>query len=214
MFDLSGDTGNSFNLIPTGTLAMGIIKVSPHKISNAGGRYYPFEIEVTEGEYASRRIWGNVMDPFFPAGCDEAESLGKPGNSEGAVNMGKGILQRILELNNGASPDKEGSYNIADISDGMSGMKVAVKIKIKPASNGYEAKNEIQAFLSPLDGTPNHADYKKLQAGGGSNPPQASGGFSQAAAFSAPSAPQVQAEPNWLSQANTIQEVDEIPFNQ
>jgi|10_taG_2_1085330.scaffolds.fasta_scaffold35334_2 hypothetical protein len=170
MLDFGGDTGGSgadYDLIPNGTLVMGTISLEASKISQNGGRYYPYTISIDDGQpYERRKIWGNIMDPFFPEGCDEAVQANLKGNSEGACNMGKATVQRILELNTGAHPDKEGSYQINHIAD-LSGMSVAIRIKKKKGTDGYADKNEVAAFLSCHEKLPGYPDFQKIQSGNG-----------------------------------------------
>ncbi len=182
MPDFGGDTGGAgdFDLIPTGTLLFGILELEGAKMSEGGGRYYPFTVTITDNQpHANRKVWGNIMDPFFPAGCEEATRLGAVGNSPEACNMGKAIIQRILEMNNGAHPDKEGSYFLNHIAD-LSGMNVAVRVKIKKGNDGYPDKNEVAAFLSPHEKLPGNKDFQKLQSGNhGVQTANANNGFGQ-----------------------------------
>lgn len=204
MVNYSGETGDSGELIPAGTLVMATFVIDEIKIGGAPNhtRYFKSHLVVNEGQpYAKRWIFTNVMDPAHES------------NSDGAKQFGRRAIQALLETNIGAHPDKPESYEIKDELV-LSGMKVAVKVKIEEGKNGYPDKNDVAEWLSPIN--EKHAKmYEDIKAGnhGGGAPAPAQNGFAQAAdprpepplQEAAPADPQPgngSGEPGWLQQAN------------
>lgn len=140
-----------FDPIPDNTLAWVILKVRGSKVATSGTKYWDCEFTVDEGQqHARRKIFQNIMDPFYPS------------NSDGAKDMGFLAVKRMLESGRGAGPENLGAYVTPDTDNHMldlDGLRVAVRIAVEkggpknpsdPNGEKYDDKNQIKEFLSPV----------------------------------------------------------------
>lgn len=137
--DFSGAAGaaTSFDTIPHGQLAWAILDVRALKGSPGGGQYLDCELVIAEGQpFAGRKLWEMIGDP------------GHAGNSEAYRQMGQVAICRILEAGKGASPNNVGAYKIEKYEQ-LSGLKVAIKVGLKPGKDGHQDKNRVAEFLTP-----------------------------------------------------------------
>lgn len=221
MFDqTTGASGSSSNqLIPHGTLAFALIKVTGVKASKrTGGEYANLELTISEGEYQRRKVWTVIMNPQDPANVNQDKRLeGKPDGAK----MGLVALTRIFEAagvftNDPRSYQKFNGATFVEILQHIEGLTAGIKVKIAKGGDGYDDKNEVAEFLSPNPASGASQNWGKLT--GGVSAPEA-----RKSAFTAPiqaPAPTVQAPvpiqapvqatkpsasstPPWLKKANT-----------
>jgi len=149
-----GHQKDGFGMIPNGQLAHGRFVVEDAaKASQAGGQYIKGYVQLEgNAKYDGQRVYTNIMDPYFE------------GNSEKARDMGLAAICKILETGNNAGPSNPAGYNIDNYMQ-LSGMRVAVKIKIVPPKDGFSEKNEIADWLSPNPESHSNKDYVKLTSG-------------------------------------------------
>lgn len=194
MLDFSGGAGagSSTDLLPNGQLAFVVVGFREVKTGPSGGRYVDIELTIDDNQpFARRKVWTRIMDPM------------DPNNSDSAKQMGMAHITRILEAarwgtQNGPFNEEafkgQGGYVIGDYAD-LHGLRAAVKIKIQPARDGYDAKNDIAEFLSPNPKSASFKTWEKLVAGtfnvsANAGPPAAQPSF----AFGGQPAPQQPAQ--------------------
>ena len=170
------DAPNS--LIPANTLAFAMLKVRDLKRSqNTGGKYADIELTISEGQYATRKVWPVIMDPTDGS------------NSEQARTMGMGAIQHICEAAGIFDPDKPDTYkrfdngNFIDVLKAIDGSRVAIKVGIEKGKDGYQDKNRVLAWLTPNPNSGDNKGWRDLHAGApavGGKPAAAAqgGGFS------------------------------------
>tara|TARA_R110000787_G_scaffold258850_4_gene364072 strand:- start:560 stop:1129 length:570 start_codon:yes stop_codon:yes gene_type:complete len=142
-------------LLPTGTLATAVIGIRGLKESRNGGQYLDGEFTVTSPNYKGRKVFTNIMDPFFA------------GNSDGAKNMGKEAISRALEgasLVDHADPSTYAPYGagIMAVIDGLNSKEVPVEIVIEKGNEGFQDKNAIK-FLTPNPKSGCFIKWQRLQ---------------------------------------------------
>ena len=159
VMDFSGaERQNDFStLIPQGTLCWGMLKVRPFNLdaglwetpskNGSGNKYLDCEVIIQGGKYNLRRVWTRIGT----------------GGSEKYVNMGRSQTRAILEVGKQASEQNPAGYAIDSYSE-VNGLQVAFKVKEEPEQNGYDAKNEVAVFLSPVDPV-TKKDFERLVAG-------------------------------------------------
>jgi Protein of unknown function (DUF669). len=196
LFSPSSGTGNSFELIPGGTLAWVDINVREIKRSQNGGQYIDTELTIPDGPFQGRKIFAKIMDPLFEE------------NSTAARQMGVVALTRILEACGQFNPAEPDSYNqfegggIQALALAIDQQRAAIKIKVSKGQNGYEDKNDVGEWLTPNPAaTRGFKFWKNLQDGkttpGASKsfaPPSTSTPFQHAAGAQKPA----NATPSWL----------------
>jgi hypothetical protein len=200
-FSAGAGAGSSTDLIPNGQMAWVVIAFRETKISKtSGGRMADLELTIDDGQpYARRKLWYNLLDPM--------DTNHKPGGRE----MGMAALTRILEAHRWGGRQEafnedwfkaNGGYVVDSYQPhdpsfaGLHLMRAAVKIKVKPAENGYAEGNDIAEFLSPNPKSASFKSYEKLRQGiynATAQPAAAQGslGFGAAAApaFTTPAQP-------------------------
>lgn len=164
MLDFSGGagSGSSTDLLPNGQLAFVVVGFREIKVGPSGGKYIDVELTIDDNQpFARRKVWTRIMDPM------------DPNNSDGAKQMGMAHIARILEAarwGTQSGPFNEeafkgqGGYVIGDYAD-LHGLRAAVKIKVQPARDGYDAKNDVAEFLSPNPKSASFKTWEKLVAG-------------------------------------------------
>jgi len=214
MFDqTTGASGSSSNqLIPHGTLAFALLKVTGVKKSKrTGGEYANLELTINAGEYERRKVWTVIMNPQDPANMDEIKRAeGKPDGAK----MGLVALTRIFEAagvftNDPRSYQKFNGATFVEILQHIEGLTAGIKVKIAKGGDGYDDKNEVAEFLSPNPASGASQNWTKLT--GGTSVPEA-----RKSAFTAPvqapapiqapvqaAKPSASSTPPWLKKANT-----------
>lgn len=154
--DFSGSAGASSgsDCIPAGQVAYAILTVRGLKGSAKGGQYLDVELTIDEGQpYARKKVWEMIGDPNHP------------GNSEKYREMGTIAITRILEAGRGAGPNNLAGYKI-DNYEQLSGLRVAVKLKVEPGDSGYPDKNKVAEWLTPNPASQSgHKGWVQLQSG-------------------------------------------------
>ena len=170
MFDQnSGASGSNQNqLIPHGTLAFAVIKVTGVKKSKrTGGEYANLELTISEGEYARRKVWTVIMNPQDPANVDDVKRAeGKPDGAK----MGLVALTRIFEAagvftNDPRSYQKFNGATFVEILQHIEGLTAGIKVKVAKGIDGYDDKNEVAEFLSPSPASGSTQNWNKLVGG-------------------------------------------------
>lgn len=139
MMDFSGSAGaaTSFDVIPSGYLAFAVLNVKGIKNSAKGGAYLDVELTIDQGQpYAGRKVFEMIGDPQ------------NAGNSEAYRQMGTVAITRILEAGRGAGPNNMAGYQLANYEQ-LSGLRVAVKLKIEPGTDPHPDKNKVAEWLTP-----------------------------------------------------------------
>lgn len=111
-----------FEPIPAGEYLL-IATASELKTSAKGGRYYAFTFEVADGPYKGRKIF---------------ENFNIENDNVTAVNI---AMAKLSALTNAVG--KNGFNSTSELH----GRPFPAKLGVQAASNGYEAKNNIKAFL-------------------------------------------------------------------
>ena len=171
MMDFSQGAGQDSpsSLIPNGQLAFAIMTVRGVKASKAGGQYLDVELTIDDNQpYARKKLWDMIGDPGFA------------GNSPEYREMGMRSIARILETGRNAGPNNPAGYQLTDYAH-LSGLRVAIKIGVTPAKDGYEEKNKVAEYLTPNPQSSASKDFQRLLAGefnkAKTAAPAATGGF-------------------------------------
>lgn len=156
MMDFSGSAGaaSAFDTLPAGLIVFAYLDVKGVKSSASGGGYIDCELTVAENQpYAGRKVFEMIGDPQ------------NPGNSEKYREMGTIAITRILEAGRGAGPNNLAGYQINSYEQ-LSGLKVAVKLKIEQGDNGHPDKNKVGEWLTPNPASQSgHKGWQRLIAG-------------------------------------------------
>lgn len=113
----------SFEPIPDGWYSATVERVD-EKVSNAGNTYLNFVLNIAEGDHAGRKMF----DGFH---------LWHP--SATTVQISQRRLSSLF---------KACGYSTLGDTDDLIGEEVQVRVRKKPAQNGYEASNEIRDYRS------------------------------------------------------------------
>lgn len=140
-------------LIPDKTLAFAQVKFQEIKnAKESGGEYARLEFIISEGPHEGRRVYSIVMNPTDERNKNPAaRAEGKPDGAK----MGLTSMTRMFEACRMFDPANPRSYSkfdgmsFQDVIGHLDGNTVAIKIKIKPGTNGYEDRNEVAEYLSP-----------------------------------------------------------------
>jgi hypothetical protein len=145
---------DELTLIPEGTVAIVAIAIKPGNIAgqdpylsySKDGKSTGVDLEFTvvdEGPFARRKLFQRLTLDGTTPGHDQAGEISRK------------TVRTLLESAHGLSSKDESEAaqakrTIPDWS-ALNGLRVLVKIGIKPASNGYDAKNVIRYVLTPDD---------------------------------------------------------------
>jgi hypothetical protein len=160
-FSPTSGAGSAPELIPTGTLAWAIIKVTAKKnTKDSGGEYYNLELTVHGGEYEGRKVF--EMIPNF-----QDSRNGDKWRSMGVTNV-----TRILEAAGFFKQSDPESYNafkgkpFETMMNFIDGQRCAIKVKVeKNTDPAYADKNKVGEWLSPNTTNRSFADYQRLIGG-------------------------------------------------
>jgi len=148
-------------LIPNATLAKAVMKVQ--NISNSkrtGAEYAKIDLVICEGEYTNRHIFTVIMNPHD-----------KDGDKAAGAKMGEKNLCHMLEaagLMDHTDPASTAQFDGASFQDvltALDGKVVAIKIRVAPGKDGYEDKNEVAQYLSPVQASGSKRLWEQLFAG-------------------------------------------------
>ena len=164
-YDFNDAESNSgFDLIPAGTIAPMIMTIRPGQAGDGGWltpsnssdyRYLNLEFVITDGPFAKRKFWGNMMVEH-PRPTEErvAKTLG----------ISRSKLRGILESARGIDPkDESDAAKAKRIVQGygdFSGLEFVGKIAIQKGSGGYADKNELDCAVPVTS-----PDYAKAKSG-------------------------------------------------
>ncbi len=135
------DQADFSEMIPHGALSFGVIKIRPFNVDagviptpskSSDAHYLDCEITLQGGTWDKRKVWTRLGIAGSPA----------------YVNMGMSAMKAIRETGVSASVQNPTLYSMDSYMD-LDGLTVGVKIKIE-SSPGYNDKNEIAVFLSPV----------------------------------------------------------------
>lgn len=160
-FSPTSGAGSAPELIPAGTLAWAIIKVTAKKnTKEAGGEYYNLELTIHGGEYEGRKVF--EMLPNFQ----------DTRNSDKWRAMGVTNITRIMEAAGFFKPSEPESYNAFKgkpfevIANFLDGQRCAIKVKVEKNSDpAYADKNKVGDWLSPNPSNRSYADFQRLIGG-------------------------------------------------
>jgi hypothetical protein len=181
-FSPSSGAGSAPELIPDGTLAWAIIKVTQRKnAKESGGEYYNIELTVHGGEYEGRKVF--EMIPNFQDSR----------NSDKWRAMGVTSITRIMESAGFFKVGDPESYkafagkSFEMIANFLDGQRCAIKVKVeKNTDPAYADKNKVKEYLSPNPESRSQRDFERLVGGQGAVQQARSQAFS---ATSTPSTP-------------------------
>jgi hypothetical protein len=143
-------TEKSFEVLPAGWYTASITGAEVKATKSGTGQYLRVEYTISGPSGAGRKVWSNYN---VRNENPKAESIGREQLAELCRCVG---LARVND------------------TDQLLGANVSVKLKVREASNGYEAQNEVQGHKS-LEGsaTPAPAAAKGAPAKAGPKPPWA-----------------------------------------
>ena len=165
MFSPETSKGNTPSLIPDKTLHFAIVAVQGINTSkNTGGSYGKLELILIDGPYHGRRVYTIIMNPADPKTVNKDQKM--DGATMGLTSLTRAFEAcRIFDENNPSTYKALDGLDFAGILERLNGKRVAIKIKITEAKDGYDAKNEVSEWLTPNKGSRAHIDYLKLIGG-------------------------------------------------
>lgn len=217
MFSPETSKGSSPSLIPDKTLHFASVNVQGIGTSKTtGGSYAKLELILIQGPYEGRRLYTIIMNPTDPKNVNQAK---RAENKPDGAMMGLTALTRafeacrIFDVADPSTYKRLDGRDFGQICEALNGQRVAVKIKLVPAKDGYDEKNEVSEWLSPNPQSGGYIGWKRLI--GGENSVQqaragafgapaapAAGGFLQPPRASAPAqAPAPSNRPAWVDEA-------------
>lgn len=152
MSDLSGfnaeevEPQGSFEPIPAGWYVCMITDSEMKPTKSGNGEYLQLRLDVIEGQYENRVIFDRL-------------NLNNPNQT--AVEIAQRQLSAICRAV-GAMQPKDSS----DLHD----VPIRVKVSVRPASDGYDASNEVKAYEAAAAG-PEHKPAAAAGGGGNSRKP-------------------------------------------
>lgn len=125
---------SSFDALPEGTYNTRITKTD-YRISDKGRESIEFTCQIIDGEYRNRNIFASITiackpNPNLPP--TEAEE-----RRQKAINIGEKLLNQAMTACD---------LTVLNDTDDFLNKEIAVKVKVTPAMNGYEARNDVQSF--------------------------------------------------------------------
>lgn len=141
------DPSSSFDPVPAGVYTAEITE-SEEKMNKAGtGTYLQLTFRITEGDHTGRMIW---------------DRLNLKNDNQDAVAIARANLSAICRAVN--------ELNLEDSSQ-LHGKPMKIKVKVRPATEQWDASNEISAYM-PLGNQPVSAPStaKQEQAAAASRP--------------------------------------------
>lgn len=199
------DTGSG-NLIPTGSLAWGVLSVRGLKNSQeTQGQYADCELTILGGQWEGRKMFPMISSPFDERNKEGGRQMGFAAilhmvEAASLVNINDAAsyapLQALLAKNPDGSPAVDPANAFLRVMSALDGKAVAVKIGIKKDKDGaYPDKNQVSEWLSPNPTRSTHKAYQALAEGrsnmkpvvpgtpqGGAPAPTAGGAFGAAPA--------------------------------
>jgi len=148
MMDLSGFDANSVDPaesrepVPAGWYKVVIAKSEEKPTKAMTGSYLNLEMEIIEGEHAGRRVFDLL-------------NLNNP--NETAVETAQRTLSSICRAVGVYTPRT---------SEDLHDKPMMAKVAIKPAKDGYDARNEVKEYATVDGGQPN-----SVPSSGGAKPP-------------------------------------------
>jgi hypothetical protein len=143
-------TEKNYEVLPAGWYTASVTGAEVKQTKSGTGQYLRVEYTISGPSGAGRKVWSNYN---VRNENPKAESIGREQLAELCRCVG---LARVND------------------TDQLLGCNVSVKLKVREASNGYEAQNEVQGHKS-LEGsaTPAPAAAPKAAAKTGPKPPWA-----------------------------------------
>jgi hypothetical protein len=143
-------TDKSYEVLPAGWYTASVTGAEVKQTKSGTGQYLRVEYTISGPTGAGRKVWSNYN---VRNENPKAESIGREQLAELCRCVG---LARVND------------------TDQLLGCNVSVKLKVREASNGYDAQNEVQGHKS-LEGsaTPAPAAAPKAAAKAGPKPPWA-----------------------------------------
>ena len=151
--DFNDAESNSYDLIPKGTVAPLIMTIRPGSAGDGGWEtksrnsdytYLNCEFTVTDGPFAKRKFWGNMMvgHPEYGNGDNKPTT---------AINMTRATLRGILESSRGIKPDDESegakAKRIVQGYGDFDAIEFVGEIGFEPGKDGYDDKNTLQGAV-------------------------------------------------------------------
>jgi hypothetical protein len=160
-FSPTSGASSAPELIPAGTLAWAIIKVTNKKnTKDSGGEYYNIELTVHGGEYEGRKVF-----EMLPNYQDSR-------NSDKWRAMGVTNITRIMEAAGFFKPSDPESYKafvgkpFEIIANFIDGQRCAIKVKVEKNSDpAYADRNKVADYLSPNPASGGYKDFQRLIGG-------------------------------------------------
>jgi hypothetical protein len=149
-FDASSvpQTEKSYEVLPAGWYTASVTGAEVKQTKSGTGQYLRVEYTISGPSGAGRKVWSNYN---VRNENPKAESIGREQLAELCRCVG---LSRVND------------------TDQLLGCNVSVKLKVREASNGYDAQNEVQGHKS-LEGSATPAPAKGAPAKAGPKPPWA-----------------------------------------
>lgn len=141
--------GKSYDLIPDGWYTASIVKAELNDTKAGTGKKIDVRFDITGPSHQGRAVFTalNIRNP-----SQEAEEIGRQQLGE--------IMRAV------------GLAKVQD-SDELIGGTLAIKIKTKPAENGYEARNKVSGYKAVDGSTPPVRTASAPAAATGAAPPWA-----------------------------------------
>lgn len=200
-FSETSGVGQPRTLIPAATLAWATIHFVDRKVSKNGGDYAKVELVIQDGEFAGRRVYSVLMNPYDVNNRDSSKPVD-------AAKMAITAITRMCETSGIFVVGNPESYKLFngkafnEIIAALNGQRVAFKVGIKKGTDGYDDSNTVADFLSPNKDSGGYKDFAKLTGGNASE--------ARSNAFQVPApqvrtaqAPQAGAAPGWLKTPNS-----------
>jgi len=176
-------------IIPHGTLAKASFKVQA--IGNSkrtGAEYAKLDFTIVEGPFTGRHVFTVVMNPKDNQG-DQAKGAEMGERSLCYMMEAAGFMDHTSE----ASVGQYEGWGFQDILAKLEGQVVAIRIKVAKGENGFEDKNEVAQYLSPIESSGSKNLWNQLNGSAQIKPSVA-----QPAKPQVPQAPKPSSAPSWL----------------
>jgi hypothetical protein len=122
-------TPSKFDPIPGGTYRFAVGKIASKMIAEKTTLQFTVELTVSEGEHKGRKVWGRHSHKTTRTDDGMQES----------VRIGNDRLAEIMQACHAKG---------RSLSECI-GCELDVKIKVRPARNGYDASNEVVCYVVP-----------------------------------------------------------------
>ena len=145
--DLPEDSQGDYSPIPDGWYTTQVTGAELKDTKAGTGQYIKVEHTIVGEQFSGRKVWGNI-------------NIQNP--NEKAEEIGRQQLNKLMTAI---------GLNMLEDTDELVGKDVSIKLKIKEASGGYDASNEVKGYKASGSAAPAGGPSAPSAPAGAGKPP-------------------------------------------